>query len=332
MSLVQNIAILGAGTLIGQELLSILEQRDFPVRNIYLYDAAAGQGQKTLFKGKPVEIMADYKGFLNNVTLVFCCLDKVRARAVVAQFRKNSLVLDLSGAFRFAPHVLHIIPEINGDTLSEHTGVVANPNPITIQLLVALSPLHEKFKLRRMHITALCAVSDLGQDALDELNYEYEFLAVGEPVKKAQDSVFPYTIGNNLIPQIGDFVHHGYTEEETLLLKEITGILGDDDIQISATYVWVPLRQVNSAVVYADFKEEITVASAKKILKNVSGVKIMTHDDEYPTPENVVGSDDVFIGRLRQDSVFRNGLSLWIAADNLRKGSALNAVQIAELL
>jgi len=183
-----------------------------------------------------------------------------------------------------------------------------------------------------MHVTALSAVSDLGKDALDELNYEYEFLAVGEPVEKAEDSVFPFTIGNNLIPQVGDFVHKGYTEEEAMLVKEITGILGQDDILVSATYIWVPVRQVNNTVVYAGFEERVLVADAKEVLKSASGVKIMAHDDEYPTPEGVVGSDEIFVGRLRQDAVFENGISMWVSADNLRKGSALNAVQIAELL
>jgi aspartate-semialdehyde dehydrogenase len=259
-------------------------------------------------------------------------LDKIQARAVVSKFRKKSLVVDCSGAFRFAPHVHHIIPEINGHVLTEPTGIVANPSPITIQLGLVLFPLHEKFRLKHMHVVALDAVSDLGRDALDELDYEYEFLAVGEPVEKAYDSVFPYTIGSNLIPQIGDFVHQGYTEEETLLPKEIADIFGQDDILVSATYIWVPVRRTISAVVYIDFDEKISATEAKKVLKSAKGVKLMSHDDEYPTPECVVGTDDVFVGRLRKDVVFPNGLAMWISADNLRKGSALNAVQIAELL
>lgn len=327
----KNIAVLGVNTLVGRELISILEQRDYPFKDIYFYNADRPAGENAIFKGKSIEILSDYHGILDKVDLAFCCLDRVRARALVSKFKKKSLVIDLSGAFRFAHGVLHIIPEVNAQALHEHKGVIANPSPITIQLLIALYPLHEKYKIHHLHITALNAVSDLGKDALDELNYEYEFLAVGENVEKAADSVFPYTIGSNIIPQIGDFDHKGHTEEENLLAREITGILDKDDIAISTTYIWVPVKRANCAVVFAGFEEDISVAEARKVLSGAAGVKLMKHDEEYPTPEFAVGKDEVFIGRLRHDTVFQNGLAMWIVCDNLRKGSALNAVQIGEL-
>jgi len=328
----KNIAVLGANSLVGTELISILEQRDYPTNNTYFYNTEGPGGETALFKGKSIEVLSDYSGFVDEVDLVFCCVDRVRARVLASKFKKKSLVIDLSGAFRLAQDVPHIIPEVNGQEMKDHKGLIANPNPITIELLIALYPLHEKYKLRHLHVTALNAVSDFGKDALDELNYEYEFLAVGESVEKAADGVFPYTIGSNIIPQIGDFVHKGYTEEETLLAQEITRILGNDDIVIGATCMWVPVRRADCAVLAAGFEEEISVSEAKKVLKKAGGVKLMSHDEEYPTPEYVVDKDEVFIGRLRQDAVFQNGLAMWLATDNLRKGSALNAVQIAELV
>lgn len=328
----RNVAVLGAKTLVGRELVTILEQRGFPTDDIYFYDTDADTGEKVMFKGKEFDLCTVYGEFLDRVELVFCCLDRIQARALVSKCKKKALVIDCSGAFRFAPNVLHVIPEINGSVLSEHKGIVANPHPTTIQLLSALNPLHERFKLKRMHVTALNAVSDLGHDALSELNYECEFIAMGEQVEKHEGGVFPYTIGSNLIPQVGDFVHKGYTEEETLLAKEVAEILGQDDIEVTATFVWVPVLRVDCAVVYAGFESNVSVGEARKTLKHAMGVNLMSHEEEYPTPESVVSTDDVFVGRMRKDTVFENGLAMWVAVDNLRKGSALNAVQIAELL
>jgi len=327
----KNIAVLGVNTLVGRELISILEQRDYSASDIYLYNTDGSAGENVLFKGKSIEILPDYHEILDKVDLVFCCLDRVRARAFVSKFKKKSLVIDLSGAFRFAHDVSHIIPEVNAQAMREHKGVIANPNPITIQLLIALYPLHEKYKLHYLHVIALSAVSDFGKDALDELNYEYEFLALGENVEKSADSVFPYTIGSNVIPQIGDFDHKGHTEEENLLVRETVGILDKDDIAIGATCIWVPVRRANCAIVFAGFEEHFSVADARKALGGAASVKLMKHDEEYPTPEFVIGKDEVFVGRLRHDNVFQNGLAMWTVCDNLRKGSALNAVQIAEL-
>ena len=327
----RNIAVLGANTLVGKELISILEQRDYPVNDLYLYNADGSTGKSAIFKGKSIEVQSEFQVFLEKTDLVFCCLDRVRARAIVSKFKKRSLVIDLSGAFRFAHDASHIIPEVNGHEMKKHKGLVANPNPVTIQLLIALFPLHGKYRLSHLHIVTLNAVSDFGKDALDELNYEYEYLAVGEGVEKSADSVFPYTIGSNIIPQIGDFDHKGHTEEENLLAREITGILDKDDIAIDATCIWVPVRRANCAIVFAGFEEHFSVADAREALSGAASVKLMKHDEEYPTPEFVIGKDEVFVGRLRHDNVFQNGLAMWTVCDNLRKGSALNAVQIAEL-
>jgi aspartate-semialdehyde dehydrogenase len=325
----QNIAVLGAKTLVGRELIAILEQRDYPVRHIYLHDTSAGDGEQLLFKGKKQDMVPGYEGFLDKVDLVFCCADRVGARSLINKFKQKSLVIDLSGASSFMDGVPCLIPEFHMQDLEERKGVLANPRPMTILLLLPLQPLHEKFKLNHLCITGLISVSDYGVDALAELNYEYEFLAVDEELGKSEYSVFPHTIGSNMIPQVGDLDNQGHTEEENLLVREIKGILRGEEIRISSTFIWSPVKRANCAVVYASFEKEISVNDARKVLKSTAGVKLM-RAEEYPTPEHVIGKDEVFVGRLRQDLGFPSGLAMWIVADNLRKGSALNAVQIAE--
>jgi aspartate-semialdehyde dehydrogenase len=328
----KNIAVLGASGLVGKELIKILEQRNYPAKKIHLFTTDENYVDKKDVGGKQVEWTSDYKSCIGKVDVVFCCLDKVQARAVVPKFKKKAFVIDCSGAFSFDPGVLHVIPEINGHMVKEQKGVIANPNHMTILLLIALHPLHKEYGLKRLHVTACAAVSGFGKDALDELRYEYEYLAMGMRSEKSEDSVFPYNIADNVIPQVGDFTQEGDTEEETILSGEVRSILDGDGIAISATCVWVPVSRGTSMAVQADFEKEISVAGAKKTLDNVPGLKLVSHDDEYPMPENVMDKDEVFVGRIRQDHVFENGLAMWVSADNLRKGSALNAVQIAELL
>ncbi len=328
----KNVAVLGARGLIGAELIKILEQRSYQAEKIFLYTSDENCIGKQNIGSAPVEWTSDYKSCVGKVDIAFCCLDKVRARAIVPKFKKKTLVIDCSGAFSFAPGILHVIPEINAHMVEMSKGVIANPNHITILLLIALYPLHKEFNLKRLHVTACTPVSGFGEDALDELRYEYEYLAMGLDSEKSEDSVFPCSIAGNMIPQVGDFTQDGYTEEETILADEVRSILGSKDIIISSTCMWVPVSRGTCMVVQADFEKEISAVGAKEILADAQGLKVFEHDDEYPTPESVLDLDDVFVGRIRQDPVFENGLAMWVAADNLRKGSALNAVQIAELL
>lgn len=328
----KNIAVLGVGSLIGKELIEILQQRDYPTADSYFMSDDKNSVDAVVFNGREFDVLQDYDTFLDKVDIVFCCLDKVSARAAISKFRGKAAIIDCSRAFNFAGGVDQVIPEINPEVLKTGNPVIANPGPLTIPLLTVAFPLHKKHELKRLHVTAFEAISDLGNDALAELSYEYEYLAVGSDVSKADDSVFPCTVGSNLIPQVGDFTGHGDTEEEIMFTKEVLTILRTDDIKIGITAVWVPLRRGNSMAVCAGFGDDVSVNEARKLLKKSPGIKVMERDEEYPMPESVIGKDDVFIGRIRQDSVFENGLAFWIAADNLRKGSALNAVQIAELL
>lgn len=328
----KNVAVLGVDSLIGAELMRILEERGYPAADLYLTGSVVATGDSVNFNGRQIEVLRDYDTFIDKVDIVFCCLDKVCARVAVSKFKETARIIDCSRAFNFAGGVDLVIPEINPDDVTREKSLFVNPSPLTLALLLPIYSLHEKFGLKCMHVTAFTAISDLGKDALAELSYEYEHLAVGSDASKSEGSIFPYTIGNNLIPQVGDFTGDGSTEEEGVIAREISNILKTDEIQIGVTAVWVPVRRGNSAAVWAGFDERVPPDEAKKVLKKIPGVKIMERDDEYPMPENVVGKDEIFVGRIRQDNIFDNGLAFWVATDNLRKGSALNAVQIAELL
>jgi len=328
----KNIAVLGAGSLIGKELIEILQQRDYPAADPYFMSDVSDSVETVVFQNREFDVLHDYDTFLDKVDIVFCCLDKVSARAAISKFKHKAAVIDCSRAFNFAGGVDLVIPEVNPEMLKSGNPVIANPGPLTIQLLTVAFPLHKKHELKHLHVTAFEAISDLGNDALGELSYEYEYLAVGGVSSKTDDSVFPCMIGSNLIPQVGDFTDNGDTEEEVMFTKEVKTILKTDEVKIGITAVWVPLRRGNSMTVCAGFADNVSVNEARKLLKKSSGIKVMEREEEYPMPESVIGKDDVFIGRIRQDSVFENGLAFWLATDNLRKGSALNAVQIAELL
>jgi aspartate-semialdehyde dehydrogenase len=327
----KNIAVLGARGLIGAELIKILKQRSYPADKVFLYTSDENYVEKKDIGGIPIEWTTDYKSCIGKVDVVFCCLDKVRARAIVPKFKKKALVIDCSGAFSFDPNALHVIPEINAHMVKMRKGIIANPNHMTILLLISIHSLHKEYGLKRLHVTACAPISGFGEDALDELRYEYEYLAMGLPSEKSDDSIFPYNIAGNLIPQVGDFTQEGYTEEETVMADEVRTILESDDIAISSTCMWVPVSRGTCMAVQVGFEKEISTVEAKETLADAQGLKVLARDDEYPMPENVLDQDEVFVGRLRQDQAFENGLAMWVAADNLRKGSALNAVQIAEL-
>ncbi|UCF70776.1 MAG: aspartate-semialdehyde dehydrogenase [candidate division WOR-3 bacterium] len=326
----KNTAVLGIDSLIGKELVQLLEQRDYPTGDVYFMAADHDRTQPVVFKGREVEVFNDYRDFTNKVDLAFCCLDRVAARDAAQAF-KDAFFIDCSRAFSFVPDIVHIIPEVNADMISAETDLVANPSPLTIQSLLALYPLHKTLRLKHLQVVALVPVSELGQDAVDELSYEYEFLAVGNRIEKTGDRIFPYSIASNVIPQVGDIMDDGCSEEEEMFAKEVSIILKTEKIRIGATAAWVPIQRVGCAAVTAAFEKRLSLDDVRGILQKAPGVMVIEDSEKYPMPENAAGKDEVFVGRLRRDRSFENGITMWIATDNLRKGSALNAVQIAEL-
>lgn len=328
----KNIAVLGATGLVGEEVIKILEQRNFPIRELLLFASERSEGQTILFKERELEVLTDYNELVGQAEIVFGCLDAPLAKEIVPKFAGQSVVIDNSNAFRMDPEVPLIIPEINPGKLKEHKGIIANPNCSTIQMLVVLYPLHRKAKVKRIFVATYQSVSGAGKDALDELRYEFEYLSMGHDIEKAEDAVFNHPIGNNIIPQIGGFDDQGYTSEEIKMLNETRKIFDDESIQVSSTCVRIPVYVGHSEALSVEFENSISPAEAIEILQEAPGVKVFDKDEIYPMPIKAVGKDAVFVGRIRKDLVFENGLAMWIVADNVRKGAALNAVQIAELL
>jgi aspartate-semialdehyde dehydrogenase len=328
----KNIAVLGATGLVGLEVIKILEQRNFPTKELFLFASEKSEGLKINFKDQELEVLSDYETFIDKTAIVFGCLDEEPSKEVVPRFRERAVIIDNSKAFRMDPDVPLIVPEINSEKIKEHKGIIANPNCSTIQMLLPLYPLHRAAKIKRIFVATYQSVSGYGRDAVDELKLELEYCATDQDIEKSEESIFPYPIGNNIIPQIGGFDSEGYTSEEMKMLNETRKILDDDSIHVTATCVRIPIVCGHSEAVSVEFEKSISPDEAKKILQRAPGVKLIDEDENYPMPIHVVGKDDVYVGRVRKDLALKNGLAMWIVADNVRKGAALNAVQIAELL
>ncbi|MEO0184880.1 MAG: aspartate-semialdehyde dehydrogenase [candidate division WOR-3 bacterium] len=328
----KRILILGATGLVGQEVMKILDQRNFPVQELLLFASEKSEGITILFRDQEYPVSSEYEEFIGKADIVFGCLDEPLSREIVPKFREKSVVIDNSPAFRMDPEVPLVIPEINPHKIKEHKGIIANPNCSTIQMLVPLYPLHKKAKIKRIFVATYQSVSGYGKAALEELKLETEYIAAEQTVTKFEDSVFPHQIGANIIPQIGRFNEMGYTSEEMKMVNETRKIFDDQSILVSPTCVRIPVFYGHSEAVSLEFEKPITVEEAKEILKNAPGVILCEKDEEYPMPIKAAGRDEVFVGRVRKDFAFENGLTMWIVADNIRKGAALNAVQIAELL
>jgi aspartate-semialdehyde dehydrogenase len=328
----RRIAVLGATGLVGEQVIKVLEQRNFPVDELFAFASEQSEGSVVQFRDTDVEVLSDFESFINKVDIVFSCLDAPLAQEVVPKFRDNAVVIDNSNAFRMAGDVPLIIPEVNPEKVKEHKGIIANPNCSTIQMLVALYPLHRQSKIKKIWVATYQAVTGQGKDALDELQYELECLLMDESINLTDKRVFQHPIGNNLIPQIGSFNDEGYTSEEMKMVNETRKILDDDAIQVMATCVRVPVYVGHCEAVSVEFAAPMSPPQAKEILQDAPGVVLFKKEHTYPLPVYVAGKDDVYVGRIRKDMIFENGLAMWIVADNVRKGAALNAVQIAELL
>jgi aspartate-semialdehyde dehydrogenase len=245
--------------------------------------------------------------------------------------KAGAVVIDNSAAWRMTPEVPLVVPEVNAHDIQRHKGIIANPNCSTIQMVVALKPLHDEARIKRIVVTTFQSVSGTGKDAMDELMAECQDLL---SFKSASPNVYPYQIAFNCLPQIDDFLPSGYTKEEMKMVHETRKIMGDQSIQVTATTVRVPVYVGHSEAVNIETERKLSANEARAILSTAPGV--LLYDDPahkiYPMPLEVAGKDEVYVGRIREDESIANGLNLWVVADNLRKGAALNAVQIAEHL
>ena len=326
-----RIGVVGATGVVGQQILKVMAERDVPFSELKLLATANSAGQKIEFLGKTYTVEETTAESFDDLDLaLFAGGPASKAFGRLAQ-EKGVVVIDNSSTFRYEPDVPLVVPEINGEVLKNHGGLIANPNCSTILLVCALYPLYQKSKITRIIVSTYQAVSGAGKAGLEELKLQNEQLVKGEEITP---HAFQYQIASNLIPQIDVWLEDDYTKEEMKVVWETHKILNDENIGITATAVRVPVYRSHSESVYVEFAEEITPEEARELLAKAPGV--IVQDDPahniYPMPLTASDTDEVYVGRIRRDLVNKNALNLWIAFDQVRKGAATNAVQIAEYL
>lgn len=321
-----KIAVVGATGLVGREILKVLEERKFPVKELLAVASERSVGSKITFNKSDLYVVSASEAIEKKPEIAIFSAGADTSLELAPQFtEKGTVVIDNSSAWRMDPDIPLVVPEINGDVLTKNDRIIANPNCSTIQLLMVLSPLHNKFKIRRVVVSTYQSVSGSGAKAVDQLLGERE----GKPVEQ----FYPHQIDLNVIPHGGNFSDDGYTTEEIKLVNETHKIL-DPDIRLTATVVRVPVIGGHSEAVNIEFEEAFELYDIKRLLGFMPGVVVldMPEGNMYPTPLISHGKDEVFVGRIRRDHSLPNALNLWVVADNLRKGAATNAIQIAEYL
>lgn len=327
-----TVAIVGATGLVGRAIGGVLAERRFPVGELRLLASERSAGQTLIWRGRDITVEAVRPAAFRGVDLAFFAVGTAASRELVPIARGQGVtVIDKSNAFRLDPAVPLVVPEVNGRDLAAHTGLVANPNCTAIQIVVALAPLARAAGLRRVHIASYQSVSGSGRGGMAELAAQQEAMAAGD---SAAVSFYPRQIAGNLIPHIDSFDPAGFTGEECKIVNETRKLLGLPDLPIAATAVRVPVMVAHAVVAYVETERHLTRDQARAILAVAPGLRLV--DDpaagDYPTPLDAVGGDEVLVGRVREAPSLPGTLGLWIVADNLRKGAATNAVQIAEHL
>jgi len=333
-----NVAIVGATGVVGSQMLETLAKRNFPVNKIRPLASERSVGKKISFKGKKVKVELLADDAFSDIDIVLSSAGaSLSKRFLPAAVKAGAVCIDNTSAYRMDDKVPLVVPEVNPKDIFKHNGIIANPNCSTIQMVVALKPLHDYAKIKRIVVSTYQAVSGAGNPALSQLEEEMVLIGPkrsGRLPGKYKPSKFPYQIAYNLIPHIDVFLGNGYTKEEMKMVNETRKIFHDKSIGITATCVRVPVFVSHSEAVNIETKNPLTPVKARQILKKSPGVKVVDNLEklQYPMPVDVTGSYDTYVGRIRKDDSIKNGLNLWIVSDNLLKGAALNAVQIAELL
>lgn len=328
-----NVAIVGATGVVGQEFIKILGEREFPVGQLKLLASERSLGRFYPFKEKeiPVDVLEPgvFKGIDIALFSAGAAISKEFAPIAVAE---GAIVIDNTSHFRMEKDIPLVVPEVNPQAIAEHSKrkIIANPNCSTIQMVVVLHALRQKAKIKRVVVSTYQSVSGAGLKAMEELSLQTAALLSGAELKKEK---FPHQIAYNCLPHIDKFLDGGYTKEELKMMAETSKIMGEN-IPVTATCVRVPVFYGHSEAVNIEFEEEVTVADAKKLLQEAEGIELIDDpvNNEYPLAIDCSGKDPVFVGRIRKDPTVPHGLNLWIVADNVRKGAALNAIQIAEVL
>jgi len=322
-----NVAVVGATGMVGRTFLKVLEELKLPVENYYLMASARSAGSKVTFMGKEyvIEELTE-KSFDKDIDIaLFSAGGSTSEKFAPIAASKGVVVIDNSSAWRMDPEVPLVVPEVNPEDILKHKGIIANPNCSTIQAMVALKPLHDKYNIKRVVYSTYQAVSGAGMAGWKDLEDGLK----GEAPKK-----FPHPIANNCLPHIDVFLPNGYTKEEMKMVNETRKILGDDSIRITATTVRVPVFNSHSESINLEFEKQFDLDELKEVLKNAPGIVVQDDPENnvYPLATNATGSNETFVGRIRRDESVESGVNLWVVADNIRKGAATNAVQIAQKL
>ena len=326
------VAVVGATGVVGNEMIATLEQREFPVGKLRLFASELSEGKSLEFRGNKITVETLNESSFNGVDIALFSAGAERSKnwAPVAT-RSGCVVIDNSSQWRMDPAVPLVVPEVNPQDLDWHKGIIANPNCSTIQMVVALKPIHDAAKIRRIVVTTFQAVSGTGKKAMDELMQQTADLL---NFRNIQCNVYPYQIAFNVLPQIDKFLDNGYTKEEMKMVDETRKIMGDNSIRVTATTVRVPVFRGHSESVNIETEKKLTANQVRELLAQAPGVVVFDAPEKsvYPLPIHCDGKDEVFVGRIREDESIDNGINMWIVSDNLRKGAALNAVQIAGFL
>jgi aspartate-semialdehyde dehydrogenase len=327
-----NVAVVGATGAVGEEMRQTLEERDFPVGNLKLLASARSVGKKFAFKGEEIAVEELTKDSFKGVDIaLFSAGGSTSKEFAPYAVEAGAVVVDNSSAFRMDDGVPLIVPEVNPEEVKNHKGIIANPNCTTIIMLVALKPLYDYSKIKRIVVSSYQSASGAGAKGMDELDKQVKAHANDDPIHV---EFFAHQLFYNLIPHIDAFIDNGYTKEEMKMVNETRKIMGDNNIMVSPTCVRVPVMRAHSEAINVETEEKITPEKARELFAAAPGLQVIDDpaNKQYPMPLFAAGQDDCFVGRIREDVSCENGLNFWVVGDQIRKGAALNAVQIAELL
>lgn len=327
-----NVAILGATGVVGREMIEILEEREFPVGELRLFATEKSAGEKIKFQGKEIKVRVVDDHAFEGIDLVMGDTPTAVSKELIPKaVKQGAIAIDCSSAFRMDPNVPLVIPEVNPHAIARHKGIIAGANCSAIPIAVAVKPIHDKYGIKRLVISTYQSASGAGKGGTDELaDQTMALFNQKDPVMK----VFPHRLAFNVIPQIDSFLPGGDTKEEAKIVEELKKMIEAPNMGVTVTAVRVPVFVGHSAAVNIETEKKATPAEARELLSKIPNVVIKDdlNKKEYPLPIDAAGNDEVYIGRIREDASIPNGLNLWVAADNLRKGAALNAIQIAEIL
>ncbi|QUM77256.1 aspartate-semialdehyde dehydrogenase [Moritella sp. 24] len=333
MSQLYDVAVLGATGAVGQMMLEILQERKFPIGKIYPLASSRSAGGTITFNNKQVEVLdVDNFDWTQVQIGLFSAGGSVSEKWAPIAADAGVVVIDNTSQFRYDDDIPLVVPEVNPEAIAQYTnrGIIANPNCSTIQMLVALKPIHDAVGISRINVATYQAVSGSGKSAIDELAGQTASLL---NAREVETKVYPKQIAFNVIPQIDVFTENGYTKEEMKMVWETQKIFGDEYIMVNPTAVRVPVFYGHSEAIHLETRTPISAEEVRALMRHAPGVKLIENEEDYPTPvSDSAGHDEVFVGRIREDISHASGINMWVVGDNIRKGAATNSVQIAELL